>query len=58
MKHIDIRMLAIQGWVSERLLTVGKVSTEENVADLLTKALSRDRMIYLGRKLGMVGGGF
>ena len=58
MKHIDIKMLAIQGWVEERLLSISKVPTEENVSDILTKAMSRDRMLYLGRCLGLVGGQF
>ena len=58
MKHIDIKMLAIQEWAAERLLSVSKVTSEENASYLLTKAMTRDRMVYLGRKLGLSGGIF
>ena len=52
MKHIQTRFL----WVQERLalkhFTLEKVASEKNMADLLTKALSRVRAHYLCGLLG------
>lgn len=46
-RHISLRVLWIQTKVKEGLLTVGKVTTKDNVSDLGTKRWSRDRMEYL-----------
>ena len=58
MKHIQLRMLAVQGWVKDKLLLLSKVSSEENLSDLLTKAMSEQRHYLLARKLGLRGGPF
>ena len=35
--HIEIRCLAIQQWIREKRLSVGRVNTKNNTADLFTK---------------------
>ena len=32
-------MLAVQNWVQQRLLTVGKVASDENFSDILMKPM-------------------
>ena len=46
-RHISLRVLWVQAKVKEGFMQVGKVSTKDNVSDLGTKRLSRDRMEYL-----------
>ncbi len=58
MKHIQLRLLAMQQWVSDRLLSVNKVSTDENISDLLTKGMSIERHFRLAYGLGLRGGPF
>ena len=43
-RHISLRVLWVQAQVKEGFMTVGKGSTKENVSDLGTKRLNRDRM--------------
>ena len=43
-RHIDVQYLWIQGEVMEEKLSVKKVRTEENPADVLTKSLKPDIM--------------
>jgi hypothetical protein len=42
-KHIDLRFHWIRDWVSKKVFSLFFVPTDENVADLLTKALSADK---------------
>lgn len=51
-------MLALQQWVEEKLLMVGKVAKEDNLADMLTKPMSEARMVMLGLASGLRGGPF
>ena len=51
--HIDIRCLAIQQWIREKRLSVGRVDTKDNSADLFTKHLDGPRTQSLARKLGL-----
>ena len=37
MKHIKLRSLAVQDWVQQRLLTVGEVTSDGNLSDILVK---------------------
>ena len=56
MKHIEIRCLALQGGREEGRLLYAKVGTEENSSDLLTKAMTRERLIKLSVMIGLRGG--
>ena len=38
MKHVELNMLAVQEWLKTGRLRVRKVSTHDNLADLMTKA--------------------
>ena len=51
-RHIDVQYLWIQGEVMEEKLSVTKVATEENPADVLTKALKPEIMKYHTEKMG------
>ena len=52
LKHIEIRCLAIQQWIREKRLSVGRVDTKDNTADLFTKHLDGPRTQSLARKFG------
>ena len=58
MKHIELKMLAVQDWIKEKRLRMGKVPTEANPADLLTKALAKEKLVRHGWELGLRGGPF
>ncbi|CAK0806902.1 unnamed protein product, partial [Prorocentrum cordatum] len=58
MKHIELKMLAVQDWIKEKRLQVGKVPTEANPADVLTKALAKEKLVRHGWELGLRGGPF
>eukprot|EP00435_Cladocopium_sp_Y103_P033420 s995_g8.t1 len=45
-RHISLMVLWVQSKIKEGLMSVGKVATKDNVSDLGTKRLSRDRMEY------------
>ena len=51
-RHIDVQYLWIQGEVMEEKLSVTKVATEENPADVLTKVLKPDIMKYHTEGMG------
>ena len=53
LKHIEIRCLAIQQWVREKRLSVSRVETKNNTADLFTKHLDGLRTRALAKKLGL-----
>ena len=40
-RHLDLRHFAVVDWVSQDLLTVKKISTNDNSSDTLTKSLGR-----------------
>ena len=40
-RHIDMRYFAVLDWVEQDLLSVKKISTHDNSADVLTKSLGR-----------------
>nr|GEV44055.1 hypothetical protein [Tanacetum cinerariifolium] len=52
-KHIDIRYHFIKEQVENGVIELYFVNTEYQLADLFTKALSRDRIEFLTNKLGM-----
>ena len=47
MKHIELRQLWLQEQVRSKMLEIEKISTEQNLADVLTKPLSRERLEYV-----------
>ena len=53
LKHIEIRCLSIQQWIREKRLSVSRVDTKNNKADLFTKHLDGLRTRALAKKLGL-----
>ena len=51
-RHVDVQYLWIQAEVAEGRLAVKKVGTKDNLADIFTKALSRDVLEYHLHGLG------
>ena len=58
MKHIELKMLAVQEWLKTGRLRIHKVSTHDNPADLMTKAMNREKLIKFGRALNLRGAFF
>jgi hypothetical protein len=52
-KHIDIRHHFIRDFVEEKIVTLEHVSTEEQLADIFTKALDVKQFEKLKSKLGI-----
>jgi hypothetical protein len=52
-KHIDIRHHFIRDLVEENIVTLEHVATEEQIADIFTKALYAKQFEYLRGKLGI-----
>ena len=52
-KHISVCYLWLQERLARKELQVHKVSTLENRADLVTKVLSRERLLELAQQLGI-----
>jgi len=53
-KHIDIRYHSIRDYVQRGIVKLEFVSTDEQVADILTKALPRGKHVHFRDKLGVV----
>ena len=53
LKHIEIRCLSIQQWIRDKRLSVSRVDTKNNTADLFTKHLDGFRSRALAKKLGL-----
>ena len=51
-KHTEIRCLAIQQWIRKKRLSLSRVDTKINTADLFTKHLNGLRTQSLAKKLG------
>ena len=58
MKHIELKMLTIQDWVTENRIGIMKVPTDWNPSDLLTKGLAQRKLVRFGRTLRLRGGCF
>ena len=58
MKHIELKMLAVQEWLKTGRLRIHNVSTHDNPADLMTKAMNREKLIKFGRALNLRGAFF
>nr|GFA98591.1 putative ribonuclease H-like domain-containing protein [Tanacetum cinerariifolium] len=53
-KHIEIRHHFIRDYFEKKLISVDHINTDENVADLLTKAFDAGRFRYLVVSIGMM----
>ena len=53
MKHIDLRHHFIREAVKEEKIKVTYIPTNENVADIFTKALARPKYVAFVEKLGL-----
>ena len=56
MKHIQIDIHFVRDLVEKKILTVRHVHTTDQLVDLLTKPLSRQRINYLRDKIGLSDG--
>ena len=54
MKHVQVRDLALQQWIADGRLTLQKVASSANAADLLTKIVSQNVLQSLVPKLGLL----
>ena len=52
-RHIEVQYLWIQHEVKEGKLTVKKVDTNNNLADLLTKAMNGEKIMKYVAKMGV-----
>ena len=52
-KHLELRHLALQSWIRDGRLTISKVGTENQLGDLMTKAVDHHRLVKLGSQLGL-----
>ena len=52
-KHIEIKHHFIRDNVQKGIMELQFVSTEDQLADLFTKPLTKDRLISLRERLGM-----
>jgi hypothetical protein len=53
-KHIEIRYHFIRDWVQRGAVQLQYIPTDEQVADILTKALPRGKHVYFRDKMGLV----
>jgi hypothetical protein len=53
-KHIDVRYHFIRECIEENRVTVESIGTIDQLADILTKALGRERFCELRSKLGVI----
>jgi hypothetical protein len=53
-KHIDIRYHYIREKVADGTITINKIDSNDNLADIFTKALSRVLHEFLTSGLGLV----
>jgi hypothetical protein len=57
-KHIKIRYHFIRDYVQRGVVELQYISTEEQVADILTKALNMGKFVFFRDKLGVVSNTF
>ena len=58
MKHVELNMLTVQEWLKTGRLRIHRVSTYDNPADLMTKAMTREKLIKYGRAVNLRGSCF
>jgi hypothetical protein len=54
LKHIEIRYHFIRDWVQRGAVKLQYIPTDQQVADILTKALPRGKHVYFRDKMGLV----
>jgi len=47
MKHVETNNFWLQNVVASKIVTLYKVATDDNVADILTKYLTGDKLLHL-----------
>jgi hypothetical protein len=52
-KHIKVRYHFVRDCATKEMLSLEKVSTTDNVADVITKSLSTDRFRFLRNRMGV-----
>ena len=52
-KQVEIKHFALQHWVRQSRLTLDKVTTTEQLADILTKPYSKQTLATLAPKIGL-----
>lgn len=57
-KHIEIKCHFIRDFVQKRVVKLEYIFTNEQVANILTKALSRGKHVYFRDKMGVVRNNF
>ena len=55
MKHVELRLLALQHWREQKRLNFGKVDTTENMSDMLTKPMTQTQLTKFGKMVGLIG---
>jgi hypothetical protein len=53
LKHVECRLMALQDWAHEQRLALGRVTTAENLSDLLTKFLPKATLMVAMKRLGL-----
>ena len=53
-KHIQRKHLFIRDRIKNKMLTVNRIDTKNNLADIFTKSLPRKRLVVLCKNLGLV----
>ena len=54
LKHVEIKHFALQHWVRQGRPTLDKVTTTEQLADIMTKPYSKQTLATLAPKIGLV----
>lgn len=54
-KHINVKYYFIREKVDEGIISIERISTKDNLADILTKALPRDIYKGLLTRIGLLG---
>ena len=52
-KHIDIKYHSIRELIQKKVMNLQYVSTDEKIADILTKTLSKLKFVYFRDKMGV-----
>ena len=57
-KHIKLKMFTVHEWMKTGRFRIHKASTHDNLADLMTKAMNREKLTKFGRVLNLRGSFF
>jgi len=53
-KHFDVRLHFVKDYIVKKLIKPEDIESNENIADMMTKALDKEKLCYLRSKLGLV----